>query len=206
MELKAIPVKNSKKVNNTTAVPSLFFLFPLSLSLPLFFLSFHLNNQDAVLLLRSLPSFPLSLHLFSLGVVFFIMLLCLICVVLQILLYVNLSFYMLVSSCWLSSINNLIWIFITFVAFIELVSLIDWHLINIVIIVIIIIVSNIIVISYLYQDFLLLEIFITKYVPSFKRMPTPIAIPSRISNFYSSWPTYEPTNSVAQHRVLCCLL
>ena len=109
---------------------------------------------------------------------------------------------MLVSSCWLSSTNNLIWIFITFVAFIEAVSLINWHLINIVITVIIIIVGNIIVISYLCQDCLLLEIFVTKYQPSFKRMPTPISIPSRISNFDSSWPTYEPTNSVAQHRVL----
>ena len=155
-----------------------------------------------MLLLRSLSSFPLSLHLFSLGVVFVIVFLCLICVVLQILFYVNVSFYMLVSSCWLSSTNNLIWIFITFVAFIEAVSLINWHLINIVITVIII-VGNIIVISYLYQDCLLLEIFITKYQPSFKRMPTPISIPSRISNFDSSWPTYEPTNSVAQHRVLC---
>ena len=133
----------------------------------------------------------------------FIVFLCLICVVLQILFYLNLSFYILVSSCWLSSTNNLIWIFITFVAFIEAVSPINWHLINIVITVIIIIVGNIIVISYLYQDCLLLEIFITKYQPSFKRMPTPISIPSRISNFDSSWPTYEPTNSVAQHRVLC---
>ena len=137
----------------------------------------------------------------------FIVFLCLICVVLQILFYLNLSFYILVSSCWLSSSNNLIWIFITFVAFIEVVSLINCDLINIfIIVIIIIIVGNIIVISYLHQDCLLLEIFITKYLPSFKRMPTPISIPSRISNFDSSWPTYEPTNSVAQHRVLCCLL
>ena len=136
---------------------------------------------------------------------FFVSVLSLSFCLLQILFYLNLFFYILVSSCWLSSTNNLIWIFITFVAFIEVVSLINWHLINIVIIVIII-VGNIIVISYLYQDCILLEIFITKYLPSFKKMPTPISIPSRISNFDSSWPTYEPTNSVAQHRVLCCLL
>ena len=111
----------------------------------------------------------------------FIVFLCLICVVLQILFYLNLSFYILVSSCWLSSTNNLIWIFITFVAFIEVVSLINWDLINIFIIVIIIIVGNIIVISYLHQDCLLLEIFITKYLPSFKRMPTPISIHRLIS-------------------------
>ena len=132
---------------------------------------------------------------------FFVSVLSLSFCLLQILFYLNLFFYILVSSCWLSSTNNLIWIFITFVAFIEVVSLINWHLINIVIIVIII-VGNIIVISYLYQDCILLEIFITKYLPSFKKMPTPISIPSRISNFDSSWPTYEPTNSVAQHRVL----
>ena len=136
---------------------------------------------------------------------FFVSVLSLSFCLLQILFYLNLFFYILVSSCWLSSTNNLIWIFITFVAFIEVVSLINWHLINIVIIVIII-VGNIIVISYLYQDCILLEIFITKYLPSFKKMPTPISIPSRISNFDSSWPTYEPTNRVAQHRVLCCLL
>ena len=111
----------------------------------------------------------------------FIVFLCLICVVLQILFYLNLSFYILVSSCWLSSTNNLIWIFITFVAFIEVVSLINWDLINIFIIVIIIIVGNIVVISYLHQDCLLLEIFITKYLPSFKRMPTPISIHRLIS-------------------------
>ena len=111
----------------------------------------------------------------------FIVFLCLICVVLQILFYLNLSFYILVSSCWLSSTNNLIWIFITFVAFIEVVSLINWDLINIFIIVIIIIVGNIIVISYLHQDCLLLEIFITKHLPSFKRMPTPISIHRLIS-------------------------
>ena len=54
---------------------------------------------------------------------------------------------------------------------------------------------------FLYQDCLLLEIFITKRLPSFKRISTPIDIPLCFSNFHSSWPAYEPSNSVAQHRV-----
>ena len=91
-------------------------------------------------------------------------------------------FYILVSSCWLSSRNNLIWIFATFVAVIEVVSLrcyyCYYYYYN----------CRYYYRYFLYQDWLLLKIFISRRLPSFQRISTPIDIPLCLSNFHSSWP------------------